>query len=175
MNPTAKELALGGTFAALGVVFLCLGGILPLALYACPILASAALLPVRESCQSRISWSCYAAIAILGTLLGTDKEASLLFVFLGYYPLIKPWLDGRRTRAARMLCKLVLAVCAVGAEYAVLIFVLRLDSVIAELAETTPALLLATCALGLLLFFLYDLVLEKLCALYRARRRNIRR
>ncbi len=48
MKSTAKELALGGVFTALGVVFLCLGGIVPLALYACPILASAVLLPVRE-------------------------------------------------------------------------------------------------------------------------------
>lgn len=36
MKSTAKELALGGMFTALGVVFLCLGGIVPLALYACP-------------------------------------------------------------------------------------------------------------------------------------------
>lgn len=41
MNTTAKELALGGMFTALGVVLLCLGGVVPLALYACPILASA--------------------------------------------------------------------------------------------------------------------------------------
>ena len=49
MNTTAKELALGGMFTALGVVLLCLGGVVPLALYACPILASAVLLPVREA------------------------------------------------------------------------------------------------------------------------------
>ena len=47
MNTTAKELALGGMFTALGVVLLCLGGVVPLALYACPILASAVLLPVE--------------------------------------------------------------------------------------------------------------------------------
>ena len=54
MKSTAKELALGGMFTALGVVFLCLGGIVPLALYACPILASAVLLPVRELLLERV-------------------------------------------------------------------------------------------------------------------------
>ena len=54
MKSTAKELALGGMFTALGVVFLCLGGIVPLALYACPILASAVLLPVREMPQDEL-------------------------------------------------------------------------------------------------------------------------
>ncbi|MFR7744119.1 MAG: hypothetical protein ACLU3I_13100 [Acutalibacteraceae bacterium] len=60
-------------FTALGVVLLCLGGVVPLALYACPILASAVLLPVRERCRKQVAWSCYAAIALLGTLLGPDK------------------------------------------------------------------------------------------------------
>lgn len=117
MNTTAKELALGGMFTALGVVLLCLGGVVPLALYACPILASAVLLPVRERCRKQVAWSCYAAIAILGTLLGPDKEASMLFVFLGYYPLVKPKLDAIHSRALRLSTKLLLAVFAVGVDY----------------------------------------------------------
>lgn len=126
MKSTAKELALGGMFTALGVVFLCLGGIVPLALYACPILASAVLLPVRENCRRSVVWSCYAAIAVLGTLLGPDKESALLFVFLGYYPIVKPRFDAIRRRPLRLAAKLLLAIAAVGAEYAFLLFVLRL-------------------------------------------------
>ena len=149
MNTTAKELALGGMFTALGVVLLCLGGVVPLALYACPILASAVLLPVRERCRKQVAWSCYAAIALLGTLLGPDKEASM-----------------------RLSIKLLLAVLAVGVDYLFLLFVLRLDAVTQELAGTAPALLWATCALGLALFFLYDLTLSRLTLLYRRRRRR---
>ena len=115
MKSTAKELALGGMFTALGVVFLCLGGIVPLALYACPILASAVLLPVRENCRRSVVWSCYAAIAVLGTLLGPDKESALLFVFLGYYPIVKPRFDAIRRRPLRLAAKLLLAIAAVGA------------------------------------------------------------
>ena len=170
MKRTSKELALGGMFAALGVVLLCLGGVIPLALYACPILASAVLLPVRERCSRRVAWSCYAAIAILGTLLGPDKEAASLFVFLGYYPIVKPGLDAIRSRALRLPAKLLLAAFAVGADYLFLLFVLRLDAVTQELAETAPAVLWATCALGLALFLLYDLTLSRLTILYRRRR-----
>lgn len=172
MNTTAKELALGGMFTALGVVLLCLGGVVPLALYACPILASAVLLPVRERCRKQVAWSCYVAIALLGTLLGPDKEASMLFVFLGYYPLVKPKLDAIHSRALCLTAKLLLAVFAVGADYLFLLFVLRLDAVTQELAGTAPALLWATCALGLALFFLYDLTLSRLTLLYRRRRRG---
>lgn len=171
---SAKELALGGVFAALGTAFLCLGGIVPLAMYACPIMASAVLLPVRERCSRPVAWCCYAAIAILGTLLDADRESALLFVFLGYYPLLKPRLDAIVRRPLRLLGKLALAVCAVGAEYAVLLFVLRLDALAAEFAETAPVILWLTAAMGLALFILYDLILGRLTVLLQKRFRRTR-
>ena len=67
--------------------------------------------------------------------------------------------------------KLLLAIAAVGAEYAFLLFVLRLEAVVTELSSTAPALLWATAALGLALFLLYDLCLDRLTALYRRRRK----
>lgn len=84
MKGTTRLLALCGVLTALGVVLLCLGGIVPFALYICPILASIALLPVRS--RPRYAWCCYGAIALLGLLLCPDKEVSLLFCFTGYYP-----------------------------------------------------------------------------------------
>ena len=83
MKGTTRLLALCGVLTALGVVLLCLGGIVPFALYICPILASIALLPVRS--RPRYAWCCYGAIALLGLLLCPDKEVSLLFCFTGYY------------------------------------------------------------------------------------------
>ena len=55
---------------------------------------------------------------------------------------------------------MALAIAAVGAEYAFLLFVLRLEAVVTELSSTAPALLWATAALGLALFLLYDLCLD---------------
>ena len=67
MKGTTRLLALCGVLTALGVVLLCLGGIVPFALYICPILASIALLPVRS--RPRYAWCCYGAIALLGLLI----------------------------------------------------------------------------------------------------------
>ena len=172
MRTSAKELAFGGVFAALGTAIFCHGGILPRAMYACPILASAGLLPVRERGSRPVTWCCYAAIAILGTLLDADRESALLFVFLGYYPLLKPQLDAIARRPLRLLCKLVIAVCAVGAEYAVLLFVLRLDALAAEFDGTAPVILWLTAAMGLVLFVLYDLILGRLAILFQKRFRR---
>ena len=172
MRQQTRELALASVLGALAVLFLFLGGVLPLALYACPLLASACLLPVREECRASYQWCCFFAAAILGLLLGPDKESTLLFCFLGYYPLVQPSLDAIGNRALRFLTKLGLYVLAVGAMYALLVFVFRLDAVTAELAATAPWLIAATFALGAVLLFLYDELLRRFARLYRRRKRG---
>ncbi|MBE7009103.1 MAG: hypothetical protein E7422_08220 [Ruminococcaceae bacterium] len=171
MRKETHELAFAGILGALAVVLLCLGGVVPLATYAAPILASATLLAAREECRPSCAWSCYAASAALGLLLSPDKEAALLYAFLGYYPLLKPRLDMLRPRVLRVGAKLLLAVAAVGAMYALALFVLRLDAIAREFAQTAPALLWATAALGVATFFVYDLLLTRLASLYRSKRK----
>ena len=172
MRKETKELALCGLMSALGVVFLCLAGILPFALYACPILASAVLLPVREECRRSYGWCCYGAIAVLGLLLGTDREASLVFVFLGYYPLVKLRLDQLRSPVLRLAGKLLLAIAAMGSMYALAIYVLQLSSVVEELKNEAAWMLWLTAAMGLAVFMVYDVLLGRFAVVYRHRRRK---
>ena len=157
-------------FTALASVFLCAGGILPLATYACPVLASVSVLLVGEECGKKYGWCCYAAASLLALILSPDKEAAMTFAFLGYYPLIKPLLDRLPAAALRFFAKLAVCAAAMGAMYALLIFVFRLEAVLRELSETGPVLLSATIALGAVTFFVYDLALARLTAAYRMRR-----
>ena len=170
MRRETREIALAGMLAALGAVLLCLGTLVPLATYAAPVLASAAVLVAREECRAGPAFGCYVVSAALGLLLAADREAALLYAFLGYYPLLKPKLDALRARPLRAGAKLLLFCAAVGAMYALLIFVFRLEAVVREIAETSPALLAATAALGVVVFFVYDLALERLTTLYRKRK-----
>lgn len=170
MKRKTHELALCGVFCALAVTLLWMSGVLPLATYAWPLLASLTLLPVREQCRASYAWSCFAAGALLGLLLCADKEAALLYCFLGYYPLLKPRLDAIRSRAARLLAKLALCLVTVGAMYALILFVFQLPGVAEELAATAPWLLWLTAGTGLLLFFVYDLALTHFAAVYRRKR-----
>ena len=172
MKQKTRELALCSMMAALGVVILCLGGIIPFALYACPILASAVLLPVREDCRKSYAWCCYGAIAILGILLGPDKEASALFIFLGYYPLIKPRLENIHPSAVRWLCKLGVAAVAIGVMYALLLYVFCLTAIVEEFLNTAPWMLWLTVFLGLLLFVVYDIVLGRFTRQLQRRRKK---
>ena len=148
---------------ALAVAFLWVSGVIPLSTYAWPILASATLLPAREECRKSYAWSCFAAAAVLGLLLCADKEAALVFCFLGYYPLVKPNLDAISSKALRLLAKL-------GVMYALIIFVFKLPAIVQEFSESAAWLLWATAAMGLLLFFVYDLLIDRLAVVYRRRR-----
>ena len=172
MKQKTHELALASILGATAVVLLMLGGIVPLSTYACPVLASLAILVAGEECRTRCAWLCFVAAAILGLLLGPDKESALLFAFLGYYPLLQPKLDKLRPAPVRIAAKLALATAAVGAMYALILFVFRLEAVVQEFYAASPAVLWSTIALGLLLFLVYDLALHRLGALYRYRRRK---
>lgn len=170
MRKETHELALAGMLAALATALLCLGGIVPLATYAAPVLASAALLPAREECRSSYAWGCWAVSAALGLLLSGDKEAALLYAFLGWYPLLKPKLDALRPRALRAAAKLLICVAAVGSMYALALFVLKLDALAREFAATSAALLWVTVLLGIAVFFVYDIALERFQTIYQRRR-----
>ena len=170
MAKKTHELALCGVLCALAVAFLWLSGVIPLSTYAWPILASATLLPAREECRKSYAWSCFAAAAVLGLLLCADKEAALVFCFLGYYPLVKPNLDAISSKALRLFAKLGLCTVSMGVMYALIIFVFKLPAVVQEFSKSATWLLWATAAMGLLLFFVYDLLIDRLAVVYRHRR-----
>lgn len=156
-NNPASSVALGGVFAALAVVIMCLGGMIPLATFICPMLCMALLEAVRGRCGGRIGWAWYGAVAILGVLLGPDKEAAATFVFLGYYPLIKPKLDGMRLK---WLLKGIYFNGVILVMYWLLIRLFGMEQLMSEFKEMGNVLLLVTLLMGNLTFFLLDKLLE---------------
>ena len=172
MARKTHELALCGVLCALAVAFLWLSGVLPLSTYFWPILASSVLLIAREECRASYAWSCFAASAILGLLLCADKEASLVFCFLGYYPLLKPKFDAISSRMLRFAAKLGLCTVTMGLLYALLLFVFKLPAVVQEVSGSAPWLLAAIVLVGLVLFFVYDLAIDRVAVIYAHRRKK---
>ncbi len=170
MTKKTHELALASVLAALAAALLMLGGIVPLATYAAPVLASAALVAAREECRAGYAWGCWFVSAALALLLSADKEAALLYAALGYYPLLKPRFDALRPRLLRLAAKLALCVAAVGAVYALLLYVLQIAALVEEFAAASKAILWTTILLGAAVFFAYDLALERMTQIYKRRR-----
>ena len=84
MRVGARQIALGGVMAALAVTIMSMGGLIPVATYVCPMLCALLLQTVLVLCGRRVAWCWYAVVSVLAVLMGPDKEAALVFVFLGY-------------------------------------------------------------------------------------------
>ena len=156
---SAKNMALGGVMAALALVVMCLGGMIPLATYVCPMFCAVLLMVVLKLTNSRVAWAWYGAVSILSMLLGPDKEAAAVFVFLGYYPILKPWLDKRKLA---ILWKLVLFNAAIFAMYSVLIYIFGLADLAAEFKELGMVMTIVTLVLGNITLFMLDILLTLL-------------
>lgn len=154
----AKQIAMGGVFAALAIVIMCLGGLVPIATFVCPMICMLILHLIRKLCGNRIAWAWYGVVAILSVLLGPDKEAAAVFVFLGYYPIIKPKID--RIKPG-WLWKGIYFNAVILLLYQLLIYLFGMDQIAAEYRELGKVLTVVVLLIGNLCFFLLDRVLTQ--------------
>jgi hypothetical protein len=154
----AGPIALGGILAALAVVIMSLGGLIPVATYVCPMLCAMLQFTVLRFCGRRIAWAWYGAVAILSLLLGPDKEAAAVFVFLGYYPILKPKMD---RLPMKWLWKGLLFNGATLIMYWLLIRLFGMAQIAAEFSELGTVMTAVMLVLGNVIFFLLDKILDK--------------
>ena len=159
MGKKSTRMALCGMMVALGVVIMLLGSVIPLATFCCPVMASLTLIPLLLEYGKKWTLMAYAAIAALGLMLSPDKEAALLFAFLGYYPALKPALDRIEKRPLRVIAKLGIFNLAAGTMLLSILFVLRMDVIIAEYAAMGIAGGIVFALLANITMLLYDRML----------------
>lgn len=152
----AGVVALGGVLAALAVVCMSLGTLIPLATYICPMLCMLLLRVVVAMCGSRIGWAWYGAVAILSLLMAPDKEAAAVFAALGYYPILKPKLDAMRTG---WLWKLLLFNGVILLLYWLLMHLFGLEQVVRDFEGMGAFLIGLMLAMGNLIFIMLDRLL----------------
>lgn len=158
MQTSVRAMAFGGMMAALAMVIMCLGGLIPLATFVCPLICMLILQFVAKLCGQRIGWAWYGAVALLSILMGPDKEGAALFVFLGFYPLVKPKLD---RLPLRWLWKAILFNGDILLMYTLLIHLFGMAELGDEFQQMGTVLLIITLVLGNVTFFLLDKILDK--------------
>ena len=149
--------ALGGVLAALAVVIMTLGGLIPIATYVSPMLCGVLLLFVKQSCGNTIGWTWYGAVSVLSLLLSPDKEAAAVFLALGYYPIIQPALDKSRLK---WLWKFLFFNLVSAVLYMALIYLFGMAQVMSEFQEIGRIGLVITLVLGNISFILLDRLLH---------------
>ena len=163
-NKQAKFIALGGILAALAMVIMCLGGLIPLATYVCPVICAILLQILLQLTSKRIGWAWYATVAVLSLLFSPDKEAAAVFVFLGYYPLVKSWFD---RLPLSWLFKLLFFTGMILLAYGSLIYILGMDAILAEFRELGAVFTGLTLLMGDGVLLVLDLLLKRIQNLFR--------
>lgn len=157
MRAKTKAMALSGMLAALALVIMCMGGLIPLATYICPMLCVIVQYIVLWLCGRRIAWTWFAVVALLSLLLGPDKEAAGVFLLLGYYPMLKPVFE---KWPVSWLWKLLLFNSAVAALYGLLLRLMGLEEPAEGFTGFGIAGLLVLLVLGNVTFILLDKLLS---------------
>ena len=168
MKEQSRKIALCGVSCALAVTIMLLGGILPLATFCGPMLAMVVLLPVRQECGTRMASAAHGAAAVLALLLVADREAALIFVVFGWYPLLQPKILSLPSRLLRLVCKLLFCNLAIALAYGILLFLFQLS----DLAGETPLMTALLVVLGNVVFLLLDRLLCRLAVLWQRKLRR---
>lgn len=150
-------MAFGGVFAALAIVIMNLGSLIPMATYICPVLCMMILSFVTKMCGNRVGWAWYGAVAVLSCLMAPDKEAAAVFLFLGFYPIVKPKFD--RLPFA-IVFKLVFFNVLILVMYALLLRFIGMEQLAEEFSQMGNFLVGLTLAIGNLVFLVTDVALE---------------
>ena len=158
--------ALCGIFGALALVVMLSGSVLSLTVDLSPMLAGLLVLPVVYEAGRRAGWLFYTGISVLSLLLLPDKEPAILFcAFLGYYPLAKFSLE-KLPRLLRLLLKILLFNAAVIAAYQLMLHLFGMAALQQEFAAMTGGWLAALLVLANVTFWMYDLAVARVFALY---------
>ena len=150
-------MALGGLLAALAVVIMGMGTLIPVATYVCPMLCTLVLQLVLKICGKRIAWAWYGAVSLLSLLMAPDKEAAAIFLALGFYPIVKPGLDRRK---GKWLLKGLFFNGMILLTYWLLMHLFGMAQLVSEFTEMGTLLAAVMLLLGNVTFFLLDRLLE---------------
>ena len=152
-----KAIALSGMLAAVAVVIMCLGGLIPVATYVCPMLCTMTQFLVLWFCGKRIAWTWFYVVSLLSLLMGPDKEAALVFLAVGYYPLIKGCLEKHKFQ---QIWKIIYFNLSIFAVYSLMIHLLGMQKIAEENAEFGIIGFAIILLMGNLTFILLDRLLS---------------
>ena len=161
-----KKIVVAGVLAALSVIILYLGCAIEVLDLTMSAIVSLLVVVIVIEMGYKYAWMTYIATAILSILLLPQKSPAIFYAcFMGFYPIIKSYLERINSALARWIIKLVVGNAALA-----LMFILM--SLFLPDEFEGGWLMLVTYLLGIIAFLMYDVALSKLITLYFVRIRE---
>lgn len=115
----------------------------------------------------RLGWVSYLAVSLLCMLLIPDKEMAGAFLFLlGYYPLLKVYLERIHSRPLRILAKTAVVNASIFVMYGVLLFLFPVQILVQEFSGMGKPMLILLLIMGNCCFWIYDAALVNIVKVY---------
>lgn len=169
MRDISYRVALGGIVSALCVVTMFLAGVLPALYILLPIVASMLLIFIASEVSTGWAWLTYIAVGILSLFITADKEAALIFIIFGNYPIVRIYLQKLKIKPLRFLLKMILFNICVFAFYYITVYLFGLDQMTKDLDEYGKYGIYGALIIVNLLFMLLDYDIDFIYAVYKKR------
>jgi hypothetical protein len=165
LSTKAVKLAFSGVLCALSVTVLFLGSLFPLVEYAIPTLSGLCLIPIVIEIDRKYAFLAFAAASATGLIVVPRKEFALLFLlFLGYYPIVKSYVESKFRFIAEWALKLGLFNAGMIAAFFVSINLLSIPKEEFSIGGVYLPWLLLLAGNGA--FIIYDLAITRVVMLY---------
>jgi hypothetical protein len=154
-------IAMGGMIAALSVVLMAFSFI-PNSSIVLPAIAGVLLIAIVLEAGTKWALLIYVAVSLLSLFISPDIDAKIFYIaFCGHYPIIKKFLEGKKSAWLQWLLKLlVFNICTIPAY----ILIIKITNIPKEFNQTWY--FSALWALGNVTFIIYDFALTQLIAFY---------
>lgn len=161
-----KKIVVAGVLAALSVIILYLGCAIEVLDLTMSAIVSLLVVVIVIEMGYKYAWMTYIATSILSIILLPQKSPAIFYAcFMGFYPIIKSYLERINSALVRWIIKLVVGNAALA-----LMFILM--SLFLPDEFEGGWLMLVTYLLGIIAFLMYDVALSKLITLYFVRIRD---
>lgn len=152
--------SLCGIMSGLALALMFVLGMVPAFEYISPAVAGVLIWVIRDSLGVKYGMISYIAVGLLCLLVTPNYEAAMMFLFLlGYYPIIREYLQKIRFRLLRGIVKLLIYAVTGVAAYALLINLFGMGELLNEAEDFGKYGTLILLGMGAAAFCLYDLFL----------------
>ncbi|WP_418854017.1 VTT domain-containing protein, partial [Ruminococcus sp.] len=166
-NKIAFRVALGGICSAVCLLLMFSSSFLPMLDYTIPTFAGFMMVVMIVEVDKNWAIATYCAVSLLSIFVTPNYEATLLFIlFMGYYPILKYYLDQKKNRLLVWAIKLAVFNVAIVIFFLAFQYIFTSVDMLEGMEMFGKYAVLVLWAAANLFFFVYDYALTQLTDMY---------
>ena len=166
-NRIAFRVSLGGVISSLCIFFMFCSNLFPMLNYTIPTFAGFLMVIMIVETNALWAFITYVSVSLLSFLVTPNIEAALLFtIFMGYYPILRFYLQKLNNLPLRIVIKLAVFNAAVISFYLLFQFVFMTEDMLEGLERFGKYAPIVLLAVANVIFVIYDRLVGQLTGLY---------